>query len=129
VVDGAATDAGLSQALQGQGKVAPLGMVTISGSIQLPGSIANGRPTGTVTLTNARGSVTLQLIGPVQAELTATPSKFTYTVISGTGTYQGAKGSGHASLREIQVDGSAAQAGGSNQPVVVGSLFILTFSR
>jgi hypothetical protein len=93
-------DTGGDQALTGGGKVAPLGQVRMRGELHTPGFIAQGQTVGTITLTNAKGSVTVQLVGPPQPGFSGPPSMFHYTILGGTGQYAGASGSGGATFRE-----------------------------
>ena len=67
-------DVGASQMLAGSGKVATLGHVRASGTMRSPGFIAQGRSTGVFNLSNAKGSVTIQLTGPLAGLLAAPPS-------------------------------------------------------
>jgi hypothetical protein len=122
-------DAGSTQEFKGSGNVVPLGAVNATGSLQLPGNIAKGRATGTMTLTNTHGSITIKLVGPLETGFSAAPSTLAYTVTGGTGSYRGAKGSGHATLHELQADATGIQPGGPDLGVIVGSLFILNFGR
>ena len=57
-------DTGKDFTFLGSGQVAPLGQVTLSGTIHSPGNIANGHSTGSLVLSTLKGSVTLDLTGP-----------------------------------------------------------------
>jgi hypothetical protein len=83
-----APDTGAMLTLQAKGTVTPLGQVTAKGTLHGPGFIKSGPISGTVTLTNKKGSVTLSLVGPVVPGFTP-PSSGTYqfTFQKGTGTY------------------------------------------
>jgi hypothetical protein len=59
-------DAGTTYALSGQGQVAPLGPTGVTGSPHSLGFILHGHAGGTLTLSDARGTVTVQLTGPLQ---------------------------------------------------------------
>ena len=59
-------DLGKTYDVNGQGPVAPLGLVHFTATITTPGIYQSGRATGTLILTNALGSVTLSLVGPQQ---------------------------------------------------------------
>jgi hypothetical protein len=77
-----------------EGKVSPLGQTGDSGRIQTTGFIASGRATGTLTVAAPKGSLNLQLTGPVQGGFASLPSTLSYTITSGTRSYRGATGSG-----------------------------------
>jgi hypothetical protein len=59
-------DAGYTFTVRGAGRVAPLGQVTISGLLQVPGFVACGRQTMTLTLTGPRGQVKITAETPVR---------------------------------------------------------------
>jgi hypothetical protein len=92
-------DAGTTYNFTGSGVVKPLGTTTVSGNIALPGFVASGFATGTLTLTGPNGTVTLSLKGPRQKGFGPLPSNLSFTISSGTGSYAGAKGSGHIALK------------------------------
>jgi hypothetical protein len=98
-------DAGRIQDLQGSGVFLWLGRVRISGSLHTPGLILQGHTTGTLVLSNARGSVTLRLTGPPQPGFSPPPSTFQYTITGGTGAYAGIMGQGTASFSETTGSG------------------------
>jgi hypothetical protein len=50
--------------------------------------------TGSATFYNPRGSVHLTYVGPIGPSPAPLPSVLAYTIVSGTGKYQGATGSG-----------------------------------
>jgi hypothetical protein len=93
-------DTGGDQVLMGSGGIAPLGQVQVRGELHTPGFVLHGRTVGTVTLTNAKGSVTVRLIGPLQPGFSPPPSTFHYTLVGGTGRYAGASGSGRVAFQE-----------------------------
>jgi hypothetical protein len=109
-------DLGFPQTLHGAGTVGPLGTVQASGSIATPGFVWQGRSTGTFTLTGAAGSITIQLVGPLQGGFSPPPSAFNYTITGGTGAYAGATGKGTVTLAETR----AAAGGGT---------FTMTFTK
>jgi hypothetical protein len=80
-------DVGRTTTLSGAGDLAGMGHVTIAGSLTGIGNIASGHAGGTLTLTGAGGTVTLTLTGPTQAGPGALPSKFSYQVTGGTGSF------------------------------------------
>jgi hypothetical protein len=89
-------DTGATYHFTGSGKISPLGADTVTGSLQTPGFILNGVDTGTLTLSNVKGTVTVSVTGP-SANPSATPVPMlmlTYTVTGGTGSYKNLKGTG-----------------------------------
>jgi hypothetical protein len=80
-------DAGVTYIFNGSGNAGALGAVTATGSVRLPGFIASGKATGTLTLSNSQGSVSLQLTGPMQAGFGAFPSTLNFVITSATGAY------------------------------------------
>jgi hypothetical protein len=52
-----------------------------------------------MTLTNAKGSITLKLEGPTQSGFAPLPNRFHFSVTSGTGAYRGVTDHGEATLR------------------------------
>jgi hypothetical protein len=120
-------DRGEAQTLTGSGTVQPLGSVGATGTLRLPGFIASGRATGTLTLANAQGSVTLQLTGPLQRGPSVPPRQFSYKITGATGLYAGDKGSGTASLLEVVADAQPVPGpGAGGLPIIVGPIFTLT---
>ena len=80
-------EAGQTYIFNGSGTAGALGAVTATGSVHLPGFIASGKATGTLTLSNSLGSVTLTLTGPPQAGFGAFPSTLSFVITSATGAY------------------------------------------
>ena len=92
-------DVGGDYDLNGNGTVLPLGNVHLGPASQLHGvGFIRGRSEGTLTLVDKVGSVTLKLVGPLQAGPTQLPTHYTYTIVSGSGTHRGATGTGSAGL-------------------------------
>jgi hypothetical protein len=93
-------DVGADYVLSGSGTAGRLGAVTAQGNVGLPGLIATGNASGTLTLTTAGtsaatpGSVTLKLTGPTEKGFGPFPSTLSYTITSGTGAFASASGSG-----------------------------------
>jgi hypothetical protein len=81
------TDIGGVYSVTGSGNLGRLGQVTISGTVSGVGNIIRGRARGTLTISNANGSVTLDLLGPDQKSFAALPQMFQYRIISATGQY------------------------------------------
>lgn len=96
-IDGRAADAPLVVRLTGSGKVQ--GPVRLNGSLTLGGFLPVGVPdaTGTIRLTNNRGTLVLALSGS-GGQLTVPRNRLTLnaTVVSGTGIYSTLEGSGTA---------------------------------
>ncbi len=101
-MDNRAADAPLRVNLTGNGPVPGQGRIRLSGSLDFGGFRVAGAPdiTGTVRLTNARGSVTLQLAG--SGGFSQIPrNRFTLnaTVVDATGVYAGLQGTGTATAQ------------------------------
>lgn len=92
-------DVGTTVKLQGSGVVSGLGSVHVRGMIHGTGFIANGHVQGSITLSNAKGSFTLQLQSPTSGGFTAPGSgTYTFTSSKGTGAYQHDFGNGTVDL-------------------------------
>ncbi len=87
-------DAGKTVTFSGVGRVSGLGQIQFTGHFGTPGFIASGHATGTLVLSNARGTVTLTLAGPTQPGFSAPPATFAYTIVVGTGAYAARHGHG-----------------------------------
>jgi hypothetical protein len=120
-------DTGGDQVLTGSGAVAPLGPVRMSGELHTPGFISQGNTRGMVTLTNAKGSVTVQLVGPPQPGFSGPPSMFRYTIVGGTGRYAGASGSGRATFEEQPAHGPVCPPNTVCPTILEAATFTLTF--
>ena len=99
----------LTYTLEGLGQVSPLGRAAASGSLRTPASPAggHGQNQGQMTLSNAQGTLTLRLTGPVQARVTSLVNRF--AVQSGTGAYHGLSGRGVVML---QLSPTSVDSGG-----------------
>src|SRR5262249_51532344 len=62
------------------------------------GFVRHGHASGSLTLTSAKGSVTLALTGPDLRGFSALPARFEYAVTGGTGAYARVTGHGTLSL-------------------------------
>ena len=91
-------DVGATYAFTGAGKSASLGPVDMTGSIQLPGFIATGQATGQLTLSSARGTLTLTVSGSSQKGFGTMPRALTYSISGGTGAYSTATGTGQITV-------------------------------
>jgi len=91
-------DVGTSYALSGQGQVQPLGLTNVTGDLNSLGFISQGHAGGTLTLSNSKGTLTLELTGPLQSGFSPLPDQFDYEITAGTGAYVNATGRGTAFL-------------------------------
>jgi hypothetical protein len=80
-------DTGTRYDLSGSGTLAGVGPVTAAGALRSLGFVASGHAGGPVALTNAQGTVTLQLSGPKQKGFAPLPKHFRYSVTDATGAY------------------------------------------
>jgi hypothetical protein len=87
-------DTGTQYTLAGAGTLGHLGPVTAAGKVRTPGFIATGQATGTLTVSNPHGEVSLQLQGPPQPGFSPPPEQFQYMVQKATGMYAGLRSSG-----------------------------------
>jgi hypothetical protein len=94
-------DTGATYQLQGVGSFGGVGVVAITGELHSVGFILQGHATGTLTFTNAHGSVTLDLTGPTQSSFAPLPQRFQYQVVAGTGAYANLHASGTLQLQTV----------------------------
>jgi hypothetical protein len=93
-------DIGATYVFTGTGAAGAVGPVALSGSVHLPGFIATGKASGTLTLDDISasavksGSVTLSVTGPTEAGFGPFPGTLSYVITGGTGAFAGATGSG-----------------------------------
>jgi hypothetical protein len=120
-------DVGGDQVLMGTGDVAPLGAVQMSGELHTPGFIDMGESGGTVTLSNADGSVTLQLVGLPQPGFSGPPSYFHYTITGGAGKYAGLTGSGTVAFEEHPEQHPVCDPGMASPHYIIAASFTMTF--
>jgi hypothetical protein len=80
------------------GTAGAMGSVDLTGSIAPPGFIRGSSSTGQITLTNANGSITIDVTGKLQTGGGPLPRKLTYTISDSTGNYVSAIGKGSVSL-------------------------------
>ncbi len=75
--------------LDGQAALAQLDKVQVNGAVHGVGVGTVGNATGTLTFTNDKGSVTIELVGPTQKGSALLPLDWKYKVSDATGAYQG----------------------------------------
>ena len=92
-------DTGTAEVLLGSATVKGEGPVLITGTVQGTGNIARGQAGGSITISDARGDLTLKLTGPTTAGSTAPKSgTYQFTVESGTGGFARTFGNGTVAL-------------------------------
>jgi hypothetical protein len=94
-------DAGTSFVFAGTAHLGALGTFALKGSVQGVGMIASGRATGELVLSNAQGTITLALHGPVQQAFSQPPSVLVYVVTRGTGSFRHMTGYGAVVMQRI----------------------------
>jgi hypothetical protein len=94
-------DAGTSFTLTATANLGPLGTFTVTGWVQGVGMIESGRATGELVLSNAHGTITLALHGPVQPSFSQVPPELIYSVTRGTGDFQHLRGYGVVGMQRI----------------------------
>jgi hypothetical protein len=90
----AVPDAGAPYNLTGTANLCGLGVVAVKGSVHSVGFALHGHAQGTLTFSNAGGTVTVSLDGPQQAGFAPLPQDFHYRVVGGTGDYRRVAGQG-----------------------------------
>ncbi|WP_439620567.1 hypothetical protein [Gemmata sp.] len=81
-------DVGTVFDLSGTVALAGMGAFELTGWVRGVGFAARGRATGRVVLTDAHGTIALDLLGPLQPGFSPLPAAFTYTATGGTGAYR-----------------------------------------
>ncbi|GAC1445213.1 MAG: hypothetical protein NVSMB52_05750 [Chloroflexota bacterium] len=110
---------------KGHGTVKPLGTVAGSGKNHGVGYIAQGHATGTITVTNAKGSVTLSITYDATPGFSPPPVHGTYVITGGTGSYTGVKGSGTVARKVGTCPPQSADAPPGSCPI--GTPFPVTY--
>jgi hypothetical protein len=112
---------GTTTIFQGSGSITGLGQVSVNGSL-LSVVSATGQVSlqESFTLTNARGSVTIQLTKVIPAPSTSGIVMTSFSIIKATGAFQGATDSGAATLQTI------TEAVAVTPPTVAKGVFTLT---
>lgn len=115
-----AADAPYRVDLNGSGQVKGLGKVTMTGAINFGGVQVPNVPdvSGTVTLTNSKGSVTIQLTGSGgYGQIPNRRFGLSASIVSGTGAYSNVRGIGNANAlfgpNTIQSVAAPSPIGGS----------------
>ncbi len=80
-------DTGTTYNIVAKGATVGGARLSVKGDLQTPGFIAQGRTTGTLTVSTARGSLTLLVTGPLQPGFSPLPSKLGFTITGGTGIF------------------------------------------
>jgi hypothetical protein len=91
-------DTGSGYRVYASGRAGELGKVVVTGTFHTPGNVAGGSATGTLRVSVTGGTLYLDLTGPSQSGFSAMPEQFNYTVRGGMGKFQGATGSGVATV-------------------------------
>lgn len=86
-------DVGNPYMFTGTGSTPKLGDFTLTGWIQTPGFINNGQSYGKLWLTNAKGSISLTVVGPPQSPGVLPPS-LSFVIKAGHGAYVHSRGNG-----------------------------------
>jgi hypothetical protein len=94
-------DAGKLYRFTGTGTAGMLGQVSVTGSVHTLGFVATGHATGTLTLSNSHGSVTLTLTGPSQPGFSGMPATIAYRITAATGDYANDTGCGTIAISLI----------------------------
>jgi hypothetical protein len=120
-------DAGITYHLQGTANISMLGRTTVTGAVYGLGDIASGQASGHLTFTDAKGSVTVVLQGPVQKGFSPLPTMWSYRVTGATGAFRGLKDQGELQL--IFVAGRPTPSANGVIPIAAGGTFTLTLPR
>ncbi len=97
---------GMNYDLNGSGQVGTLGVVKVTGFIHI-GTNSKSAPTGTITLTDDKGSIQLAVTGkggprPL-APVGSGAMSLRYTIVSGTGAFRNYHGSGSVSMATLPI--------------------------
>jgi hypothetical protein len=94
------------------GRVSPLGKAGLTAVIQTPTVVGPAfSATGSATFYNRKGSVHMTYMGPVGPSPAPLPSILFYKIVSGTGAYQGATGSGTIGVSTMVITNSTNLVG------------------
>jgi hypothetical protein len=87
-----------SYVFTGTGTAGALGAASLDGTITPPGFILSAPASGEMTLTNADGSITIDLAGKPQPGGSPVPQKMAYTVTDSSGAFANAGGKGSVAI-------------------------------
>jgi hypothetical protein len=94
--------AGTTTTFQGSGTITGLGKVSVTGSlVKLLGPSGQLSTVETFTLTSAQGSVTIQLTNSAPKTGSPSAAQSSFSIVKATGAFQGAIGTGTATLQTI----------------------------
>jgi hypothetical protein len=82
----------------GTAPVGQLGNVDVYAHLYSVGFSSIGNAHGQIELSNTKGTVTLQVLGPTQTRLQPLPTTFSYRIVSATGSFKTLKASGTMKL-------------------------------
>jgi hypothetical protein len=119
-------DVGASYKWEGPGTVKPLGAVTATGSNHGVGFIAQGVPTGVMTLSTTAGSITLKVTYDRTPGFAPLPRHGTYAITGGTGSYAKATGTGSLVRDPGTCSNGTAQGPAGSCPI--GTPFPVTYT-
>lgn len=107
-------DTGAVYSVLAQGRLTPLGATVVSGSFRTPGFILNGQAEGTLTLRDARGSLTLHIVQSSPQTTSSTTNQttfhFTYKITRGTRKLRNANGMGSLDVTVVPRTSSGTAA-------------------
>ena len=101
-------DTGKSFHLNGLAHLDDRGEFHVVGSLHSVGFVASGQASGQLTLSNAHGSINIELTGPSQRGFSALPQEFHYQVVAATGAYAGLQAQGELNITHHAEHGGTA---------------------
>jgi hypothetical protein len=87
-------DTGATYQVVTAGRITPLGQTAGTARVQTTGFILLGTATGTMTINAPRGSLRLNLTGPLQPGFSQPPSTVSFTITGGTRSFRNVVGTG-----------------------------------
>ena len=87
-------DAGKNYIFKGSGKPVGFGTMQLTGTVKMPGNIANGKMSGSLVMKNSHGTINISITGPTVSSFGPFPLSLTYHITGGTGSYKTVYGSG-----------------------------------
>jgi hypothetical protein len=87
-------DTGATYQVVAAGRITPLGQTAETARVQTTGFILLGTATGTMTINAPRGSLRLNLTGPLQPGFSQPPGTLSLTTTGGTRSFRNVVGSG-----------------------------------